>query len=147
MKSTFWPDSYDAKRNFYRACAGACVLITHMTPLEGSANWLIGLTTGQIAIVLANLAVAIFGLGMLSGRLEIRKGFYVIVGCFLLLGSATIASTLVGALPANENLPYREAPYESLPSTRAPLDFETPSRPVTRRGNPFDPYSGDQPTD
>ena len=114
-----------------------------MTPLGGSANWLIGLTSGQTAVILANLAVAIFGLGML------RRAVCVISGCFLILGSATIASTLIEALPANEALPvpYREAPYDGSPGERAPLDLEVPPQPAAKRGNPFDPYSGDQPTD
>lgn len=53
--------------------------------------WLQGATLGTTATILSVIAVAAFGLLMLSGRLELRRGLSVVIGCFILVGAGGIA--------------------------------------------------------
>ena len=54
--------------------------------------WLQNTMLGTVATTIAVLAVASVGLMMLTGRLHIRRGLTVLVGCFILLGSPVIAA-------------------------------------------------------
>lgn len=58
--------------------------------------WLQGTLLGSIAIGLCIIAVAWVGFLMLQGRLPVREGARVIVGCFVLLGAPVIASGFLG---------------------------------------------------
>ena len=60
-------------------------------------EWMTGTLLGNVAVSLCVLAVAFVGLMLMSGRLAIRDGLRVAVGCFVLLGAATIAAGLRGA--------------------------------------------------
>jgi type IV secretory pathway VirB2 component (pilin) len=66
-------------------------------PVEGAAEWMVALFTGSLAIGLSVLAMAVIGLMMLSGRLPLRAGLQVVLGCFVLLGAPVIASAFVAA--------------------------------------------------
>lgn len=59
-----------------------------------AVQWLQDLLLGPLAISLAIIAVAALGLMMLSGRINIRRGGAVILGCFILFGAANIAQGL-----------------------------------------------------
>jgi type IV secretory pathway VirB2 component (pilin) len=60
--------------------------------LVAAASWLQGALLGTVATIVAVIAVASVGLMMLSGRLDIRRGVTVLVGCFILLGAPAIAA-------------------------------------------------------
>ena len=60
-------------------------------------DWMAGTLLGNVAVSLCVLAVAFVGLMLMTGRLAIRDGLRVVVGCFVLLGAATIAAGLRGA--------------------------------------------------
>jgi type IV secretory pathway VirB2 component (pilin) len=47
-------------------------------------------------VSLCVIAMAVPGMLMLTGRLPLRRGAQVILGCFLLLGSTTLADGLLG---------------------------------------------------
>lgn len=71
-------------------------------PNEGSsllaaAQWLEGLVQGPLAVMLAVLAVAATGLMMLSGRLAVRRGLVVTLGCFVMFGAPGIARGLLAS--------------------------------------------------
>ena len=99
------------------------------TPLESSAWWLTDTLLGGLAIGLCIIAVAIVGLLMMSGRLPVRQGAKVALGCFVLLGAPIIASGFLtlgeearrfygtNAIPRAQTLPQRE---ELPPSTYDP---------------------------
>lgn len=59
-----------------------------------AVQWLQDLLLGPLATSLAVIAVAALGLMMLSGRINIRRGGGVILGCFILFGAANIAQGL-----------------------------------------------------
>lgn len=109
------------------------------SPPETSAvlnalRWIEGVLLGPLATSLAVLAVAAVGLMMLSGRLNLRRGATVILGCFIVFGAATIArglregvATTTAAAPAP---PAAGASFVPAPPTPEPAPA------------PEDPYAG-----
>lgn len=99
--------------------------------LVAAAQWVQGTLLGSVAATIAVIAVASVGLMMLSGRLDIRRGVTVIVGCFLLFGASTIVAGAVGVAASGEG---GEAVYVDRPSP-SPL-------PSPHAVTPYDPYAG-----
>lgn len=65
-------------------------------PIEGALGWMTGTLLGTVATSACVLAVAFVGFQMLSGRLPVRRGLQVVVGCFLLLGAPVVAASISG---------------------------------------------------
>lgn len=65
--------------------------------LLSSAQWVQATLLGTFATAVAVIAVASIGFLMLNGRVNIRRGITVILGCFILFGAASIANGLRGA--------------------------------------------------
>lgn len=61
-------------------------------PIVSALSWLQGTLLGNVATSVAVIAVAMVGFMMLTGRLNWRLGATVIIGCFVLFGSAAIVS-------------------------------------------------------
>lgn len=61
-------------------------------PIVSALQWLQGTLLGNVATAVAVIAVAMVGFMMLTGRLNWRFGATVIIGCFVLFGSAAIVS-------------------------------------------------------
>ena len=61
-------------------------------PIVSALSWLQGTLLGNVATSVAVIAVALVGFMMLTGRLNWRLGATVIIGCFILFGSAAIVS-------------------------------------------------------
>ena len=61
-------------------------------PIVSALIWLQGTLLGTVATSVAVIAVAMVGFMMLTGRLNWRVGATVIIGCFILFGSAAIVS-------------------------------------------------------
>lgn len=102
------------------------------TPMAESARWIEGVMLGEFALGVCVIAVAFIGALMLTGRLPLREGARVVVGCFVLLGAPVIATEFVqgGGRIAE-------------PSTSpAPLEVQLEAlRPDLPPAN-FDPYAG-----
>lgn len=97
-----------------------------------SARWIEGVMLGEIALGVCVIAVAFIGALMLTGRLPLRKGGRIVVGCFVLLGAPVIAAGFVGG---GSGVIGRSAPPPPVA-----VQIET-----TRTGLPpanFDPYAG-----
>jgi len=101
-------------RNFLNAKTGA--LVVALTAAAGQAHaqvvqadpqgsgallagvqWLQGTLLGNVATVVAVMAVAAVGFMMLTGRMNWRYGATVILGCFILFGATTIVSGIRAA--------------------------------------------------
>lgn len=94
---------------------------------DGSATtdavrWIEGLLMGEVALALCVIAVALIGVMMLGGRLPVRDGLRVVLGCAVLLGAPVIASGFVAgtsefrAAPVQPPLPAQAAsPRDPLP--------------------------------
>ncbi len=61
-------------------------------PIVQALGWLQGTLLGNVATAVAVIAVAMVGFMMLTGRMNWRFGATVIIGCFVLFGSAAIVS-------------------------------------------------------
>jgi type IV secretory pathway VirB2 component (pilin) len=101
--------------------------------LVAAISWLQDLLLGTVATSIAIIAVAAIGFGMLTGRINVRHGATVVLGCFILFGASTIVSGLRYA--ANGGADYTAPavavappPPPRLQSTVAPM--------------PYDPYAG-----
>lgn len=87
-----------------------------------SARWMEGMMLGEVALGLCVIAVAFIGALLITGRLPLREGARVAVGCFVLLGAPVIASGLlaVGSFAAlgsmaSISVNYQETARPDLP--------------------------------
>jgi len=87
-------------------------------PFANSINWIADTLLGDVAITLCVLAIALVGFSMLTGRISIRRGGQVILGCFLLLGAPVIASSILGVMTPGQHsahTPANTVVYEAQP--------------------------------
>lgn len=92
-------------------------------PIEAASGWITDTLLGDLAVTLCVIAVALVGFSMLTGRLAIRRGAQVVLGCFVLLGAPLIAASLIapwqrGDASAAPLVPVYDdafAPREALP--------------------------------
>lgn len=59
-----------------------------------AGDWLGELLGGELASALCIVAIAMLGMLMLGGRLPLRTGLKIVMGCFLLLGASLVAGGL-----------------------------------------------------
>ena len=100
--------------------------------LQSAIDWITGTLLGSVAIVLCVLAVAYVGFLLLTGRVAVREGLRVVLGCFLLLGAPVIAAALMGLAPLGPAQPA--VPLPEAQSNLAPRE-ELPAA-------DYDPYTG-----
>ena len=98
--------------------------------LGAAAEWLTGTLLGTVAVMLCVLAVAFVGVLTMSGRLAIRDGLRVVLGCFVLLGAATIASGL------------RDAAYRASSGASEPMQVPASPETALTPAPAYDPYAG-----
>lgn len=101
--------------------------------ITAASAWISNLLFGPLANIIAVIAVAWIGFAMLSGRIDIRRGLTVVLGCFLLFGARGIAeglrsSAMSEAVPIAASVPPPPA------FASPPLQNTTP--------NGYDPYAG-----
>lgn len=104
------------------------------SPIADSVAWVQGAALGTVATAVGVIAVATIGLLMLSGRLELRRGITVVVGCFILFGAAGIAGALTSLSNGD---PQRRLPIAS-DSGRLSSQLERSVPPSVA----YDPYAG-----
>jgi type IV secretory pathway VirB2 component (pilin) len=66
-------------------------------PIVAALGWLQGTLLGNVATMVAVMAVAAVGFMMLTGRMNWRFGATVIIGCFILFGAASIVAGIQSA--------------------------------------------------
>ena len=101
--------------------------------LGESAAFVGEILTGGMATGLATLALAGVGFAMLAGRLELRRGAAVMLGCFLMIGAPAIARGILGL--GNQAGPPPVASLESPASPPGQLDAKKVQQSA-------DPYAG-----
>lgn len=101
--------------------------------LVAAVQWLQGTLLGTVATTVAVICVATIGLMMLSGRVDLRRGASVVIGCFILFGASGIAAG-IQSVAGTDAVP-REAVFE------AELWVPPPLPPPPSAG-PADPYAG-----
>lgn len=100
--------------------------------LVPAVSWLQGTILGAIATTVAVIAVAFVGLSMLGGRVSVRRGVTVILGCFILFGASTIVAGIQSFVGGGARVPPELPPPAPLPPPLPPLPAAA--------GN--DPYAG-----
>ena len=80
-----------------RALAAAPVDPQGSGVIVSAVSWLQGTLLGTVATIVAVIAVAAVGFGMLTGRINWRHGSVVILGCFILFGAASIVGGIRAA--------------------------------------------------
>ncbi|GAA4779530.1 hypothetical protein GCM10023219_29280 [Stakelama sediminis] len=102
------------------------------SPLLAAMAWVEGTVLGTVATTVAILCVAMVGLLMLGGRLDIRRGLTVVLGCFVLFGASTIVSGFRGAIGSVQRT--------SIPSSHVTSELPAP---IPSASPPaYDPYAG-----
>ena len=66
-------------------------------PIVAALSWLQGTLLGNVATMVAVMAVAAVGFMMLTGRMNWRFGATVIIGVFILFGATTIVAGIQSA--------------------------------------------------
>lgn len=102
------------------------------SPITDGVAWVQAAAMGSVATTVAVVAVATVGLLMLSGRLELRRGITVVLGCFILFGSGGIAAAITGLTE------MRTTPPPASPSIQPP----STSLPTAPPPAAYDPYAG-----
>ena len=118
----------------YGAAPGPLVDPPGSSVVVAAVAWLQGTLLGSVASIVAVIAIASVGLMMLSGRVNIRYGLTVILGCFILFGASTIAAGIMASLSGGDQVARAEAPPTPPPMVAAP---PAPPPPANR-----DPYAG-----
>ena len=99
-----------------------------------STSWVQNMLLGTLATIIAVIAIASIGFAMLSGRIDMRRGFGVLMGCFILFGAPAIASGLRSAIGSVGTTYGVGAPPTPLSVPHYVL--------ADQNANPFDPYAG-----
>lgn len=116
-----------------------------MTPLSDptsaqalvlAGRWVEQALLGTTAAVVATLAVSVVGLLLLQGRLPLRRGASVLIGCFVLFGSATIATGIMNIVGEGSD----EMPYSVTGTVAASLPVTAATPPA--QPQVYDPYAG-----
>lgn len=71
---------------------------TGSSSIVAAVGWLQGTLLGTVATVVATICVAAIGFMMLSGRVPVRRGLTVILGCFILFGASTMSAAVRDAV-------------------------------------------------
>jgi hypothetical protein len=104
--------------------------------LVAAISWLQDVLLGTVATSIAVIAIAAIGFGMLTGRVNIRHGATVILGCFILFGASTIVNGLRYAASGVGG-------YDPPPViVAAPSPPPQPRVQPTGAPAPYDPYAG-----
>lgn len=94
--------------------AGSSVLVAAVT-------WLQDTLLGSVATAVAVIAVAAVGFSMLNGRLSVRQGVTVVLGCFVLFGASTIAAGIQSFIRGDGAArSYASAPPPAVPDLPPP---------------------------
>ncbi|MDQ8727537.1 TrbC/VirB2 family protein [Bradyrhizobium sp. LHD-71] len=64
--------------------------------IEGVLQNIVDMLTGNVARLLATLAVIIVGIAWMFGYLDLRKAAYVVLGVAIVFGASEVVSTLTG---------------------------------------------------
>jgi type IV secretion system protein VirB2 len=81
--------------------------------LLAAVNWIEGTLLGTLlATIIAVIAIAGIGFMMLAGRIDLKRGASVLLGCFVLFGASAIANGLLQAVSGvgNDNPVVAVAP-------------------------------------
>lgn len=103
-----------------------------------AVQWLQGTLLGTVATTVAVIAVATIGLMMLSGRIDLRRGASVVLGCFILFGASSIAAGIRSVATGDY---VAAGPVYQVEPWTAPPPPPPPPPAVAQPPVPYDPYA------
>lgn len=104
-----------------------------VSAISTAADWVSNLLFGPLATAIAVIAIASIGIALMTGRIDLRRGLSILIGCFLLFGARGLADGLRSTATDNEKSVVSTAP--------PPPTFPNPT-PSSSNTNAFDPYAG-----
>jgi type IV secretory pathway VirB2 component (pilin) len=104
-----------------------------MASISSAILWMQAVLLGRIATAISVIAVGAVGFGMLSGRLDMRRGMVTVIGCFVLFGASGIAAGLMAAAQ------FGQPSAADLQTAYSP---QPPAAPIVRPNVAYDPYAG-----
>ena len=108
---------------------------TGSSTLVAAVRWIEAAALGTIATSVALIAVAAIGLMMLTGRVPVRRGATVLLGCFVLFGAPVIAAGIYDVARGSDNSALLQVEPTTAVPPSVPLAPQTPS-------STYDPYAG-----
>jgi len=102
--------------------------------VETAVGWVAAVLTGNVGTIIAVLAVAGVGAGMLLGRLSVRSGARVVIGCFVLFGAPVIAMGLAELAAVSDS--------SAMPVDGSAGAYLPPPKLADPPGVKRDPYAG-----
>ncbi|MEG3085377.1 TrbC/VirB2 family protein [Sphingomonas sp. PB2P12] len=105
--------------------------------LVAAARWIEGALFGSTATAIAIIAVAGLGFLLLTGRVDLRRGATVVMGCFILFGAPVIAARLyaLATFAGGTSMPESPGPPQNAIPAPAPTPAPAPM-------SVYDPYAG-----
>lgn len=103
--------------------------------LAAAVSWAGSLLTGTLATVIATIAIVGIGFMMLRGRLPLRRGITIVLGCFIISGATMIAQGLLGINAHLSESGARQGQTAAVTATIPPP--APPPQPEV-----YDPYAG-----
>src|SRR4051812_8915649 len=91
--------------------------------IVSAVTWVEEIMLGSAATALATLAIAGVGALLLTGRIDIRRGASIVLGCFVLFGAAAITNGLMAGIRGSGLATSNEIAAETPP----PLMSSAPS--------------------
>lgn len=104
--------------------------------IVAAVSWLQNTLLGTVATTVAVICVATVGLMMLSGRVDLRRGASVVLGCFILFGASTIAAGISSVATGDFG------PAEATAQVEPWLPPPPPQPPPAPPRVPSDPFAG-----
>lgn len=98
--------------------------------LAAAVLWVQALLIGQLALTVAIIAVAVFGLLMLRGHIDKERGIRILLGCALVFGAPGIAAALLAGAASTTPAPPNQTTQPQV------------AKPEPEKAPPFDPYAG-----
>ena len=105
--------------------------------IAAAVNWIQTLLVGQLATMVGIIAIAGFGLLMLTGRMPTRRGIQVILGCFIIFGASPIAAGIIASLNSRAEIGADRGPEVRSIEVVPPL-----APPKAVESQPHDAYAG-----
>lgn len=70
-------------------------MIPESSAIAAAGAWIAGVATGPVATGVATIAIAGVGFSMLAGRIDVRRGATVILGCFIVFAAPAMAGAFL----------------------------------------------------
>ncbi|MAF61137.1 MAG: hypothetical protein CL680_06710 [Blastomonas sp.] len=96
--------------------------------LAAAFRWIEAALLGPMATSLAIVAVGMVGMGLMTGRLDLRRGALTIFGCFILFGAPNIVEGMLvasaGRATGFDAPQLIAAPIERMPTVAPPPAYD-----------------------